>query len=335
MKRILFTLLFAAPMLAQTVTGKFAQGESYVEPQRNAPPATSRMFVRGADGQGVDLPATGQGGMLIVVGDGHASSAKLRTPAGDSTSRSVQHVAVDADGHEVVHIDRTIAGRYHVTSIGSGTTVVAAEPDSTLTLTTTVGPLSRMPGDPLTLHATLRDGDDAIDGARVVAHLVAPDGKVGDELALASKGNGEYEATVSDLPSSANGFWSVRYDAGGFTAHGVEFARSGSNEFMNERGSARLGNVRMTVDGDTLHVTADADVLQPGRYRFDVIVASRKDASGERRGIAWGESEQTLDHGAKQLAIDIPGVRASDVFVDVRLLNLDAMGLAGRVTLEK
>ena len=31
MKRILFTLLFAAPMLAQTVTGKFAQGESYVE----------------------------------------------------------------------------------------------------------------------------------------------------------------------------------------------------------------------------------------------------------------------------------------------------------------
>ena len=44
--------------------------------------------------------------MLIVVGDGHASSAKLRTPAGDSTSRSVQHVAVDAEGHEVVAMVR-------------------------------------------------------------------------------------------------------------------------------------------------------------------------------------------------------------------------------------
>ena len=335
MKRILCTLLFVAPLFGQTTTGRFAADETYVEPQRNAPPATSRMFVRSSSSQGIDLPATGQGGMIIVVSDHQQSSAKLRTPAGDSTSRSVQHFAVDAEGHEVVHIDQTVAGRYHVTGIGAGATVIAAEPESTLTMTTTVGPLSRMAGDPVTLHATLRDGDDAINGAQIVAHLIAPDGTAGDSIALADKGNGEYEAVVDALPSRANGFWSVRYDADGVNARGVEFARSGSNQFMNERSSARLGGIRMSVDGTTLHVSADADVIEAGHYRFDVIVASRKNANGERRGIAWGESEKTLDGGAAPLSLDIPitrGTRAEDLFLDVRLLNLDSMGVAARRT---
>src|SRR5436190_10304462 len=118
MKKLLCTLLFAAPLFGQTVTGRFAPGEQYVEPERNAPPATSRMFVRAADGQGVDLPATGQGGMIVVVNDRQQTSgAKLRTPAGDSTSPSIQRFAVDADGHEVLHIDKPVAGRYHVNGV--------------------------------------------------------------------------------------------------------------------------------------------------------------------------------------------------------------------------
>src|SRR5213075_3036140 len=106
--------------------------------------------------------------------------AKLRTPAGDSMSPGIQRVTVDADGHEVLHIDKPVAGRYHVTGVHSGAIVIAAEPDSNLTMTTTVGPLSRTPGDALTLHATLRDGVDAVSGAQVVAHLTSPDGKESD-----------------------------------------------------------------------------------------------------------------------------------------------------------
>jgi len=334
MKRILCTLLFAAPLFGQTATGRFAPGETYAAPERNAPPATSRMFVRAADGQGVDLPASGQGGMIVVVNDREQKSAKLRTPAGDSASRNVSRFAVDAEGHEVLHIDNPIAGRYHVSGISAGALVIAAEPDSRLTMTTTVGPLSRNAGDPVTLHAELRDGDDAVAGAQVVAHLTTPDGKDGDSIALADKGNGVYEALVAELPSRANGFWSVRYDADGVTNHGVEFARTGSNQFMNERAGARLGNVHARVDGNTLHVTASADVLEAGHYRFDVIVASRGEQRGERLGVAWGESAQTLDARTNQLSIDIPlsGERASDLFLDVRLLNLDSMGVAGRVT---
>jgi len=334
MKRILCTLLFAAPLFGQVATGRFAQGETYVEPERNAPAATSRMFVRNANGQGIDLPATGQGGMIIVVNDRQPKSAKLRTPIGDSSSKSVQRFAIDAEGHEVLHIDQTIAGRYHVSDVAPGATVIAAEPDSALAMITTVGPLSRMPGDSITLHATLRDGDDSVSGAQVVAHLTAPDGTAGDSIALADKGHGEYEAVIAELPSRANGFWSVRYDADGVTAHGVEFARTGSNQFMNERNSAHLGGIRSRVENGMLHVTANAEIAEAGRYRFDVIVASGRDKSGERRGLAWGEAAQTLERGATQLSLDIPldGVAASDLFLDVRLLNLDSMGMAGRET---
>jgi len=336
MKPILVTLLFAAPLFGQTVTGKFAAGETYVEPERNAPAATSRMFVRANDGQGVDLPATGQGGMIIVINDRMPKSARLRTPAGDTSSESIQHFAVDAQGNEVLHITNTIAGRYHVSDVGAGASVVAAEPESRLTMTTTVGPLSRMPGDAITLHATLRDGDDAVSGAQVIARLATPDGKEGDAIALIDKGNGEYEAVIAELPSRANGFWNVRYDAGGVTAHGVEFARTGSNQFMNERLSARLGRINSRVEGDVLHVTADASVMEAGRYRFDVIVASTPDANGARQGVAWGEAAQTLERGRNELTIDIPlaGHSAGEMFLDVRLLNLDSMGLAGRKTID-
>jgi len=336
MKPILVTLLFAAPLFGQTVTGKFAAGETYVEPERNAPAATSRMFVRANDGQGVDLPATGQGGMIIVINGRTPKSARLRTPAGDTASDTIQHFAIDAEGNEVLHITNTIAGRYHVSDAGAGASVVAAEPDSRLTMTTTVGPLSRMPGDAITLHATLRDGDNAVSGAQVVARLATPDGKEGDSIALADKGNGEYEAVIAELPSRANGFWNVRYDADGVTAHGVEFARTGSNQFMNERLSARLGRINSRVEGDMLHVTADANVMEAGRYRFDVIVASTRDANGARQGVAWGEAAQTLERGRNELSIDIPlsGARAGDLFLDVRLLNLDSMGMAGRQTVD-
>jgi hypothetical protein len=292
------------------------------------------MFVRAADGQGVDLPATGQGGMIVVVNDRQQKAgAKLRTPTGDSTSDNtfagVQRFAVDAEGHEVLHIDAPIAGRYHVNGVHSGAVVIAAEPDSALTMTTTVGPLSRMAGDAITLHATLRDGNDTVAGAQVVAHLTSPDGKESDSIALRDKGNGEYETTIADVPSNVAGFWSVRYDADGVSNRGVEFARTGSNQFMNERPTAHLGMLHSQKNGDTLHVSVNANVIESGRYRLDVIVATK-----ERTGIAWGESQLTLDPGAKTLSIDIPGVAENDLFLDVRLLNLDSMGVAGRVTSE-
>ena len=367
MKRLAILLLIAMPMFAADPApqfGVFEPGSVYREPERNAPPAVSRMFVRAVDAKmaadGVDLPATG-GGMIILTMPlskrGGRVSATLRTPTGDtlrssergSAARGLRRFAsvdaaeglginIPADAQEVIHVERTEAARYHLSDLSGAMLVVAGEPDSALTMTTTAGPLSRAAGQPVTLHATLRDGDAPVTGARVVARLAAPNGVAGDSIALADLGNGEYETVVNDLPSAEAGFCTARYDAEGTTARGVEFARSGSNEIMNERGAARLRarSVHAAIDGDVLHVTAAADVAEAGRYRFDVIVASSRDARGERLGIAWGEAERTLDRGAAQLALDVPlhGAGAKGVFVDVRLLSLDAVGVAGRATVE-
>jgi hypothetical protein len=355
MKRVglLLSLFSATSLLAADVTGVFEPGQAYRQPERNAPASVSRMFVRNLDAaairQGVDLPATGGGGMIIVVSaDGVRVPATLRTPTGDalvpsdrgSKQRGMQRVVVDdVASREVIHVDRTEAGAYRLTDIelpaGSrGAVVIAAEPDSRLTLTTTAGPLSRNAGDAVTLRAELRDDAAAIAGARVLARLVPPGGEPGEAIVLADRGDGVYTAVVSDLPSHVSGFWTIRYDAEGTTPRGVAFARSGSAQIMNERPSARLGNIRATVDGDTLRVTAAADVTQRGRYRFDVIAASPADGSGERRGVAWGEAERALELGASELTIAIPlhGASADGLFLDVRLLTLDTMGVADRQT---
>ena len=368
MKRIALglSLVLAAPLLAQPFV--------YREPELNAPPAVSRMFVRSIDAksvsQGVDLPATGGGGMIIlllpVTNGGGRTTATLRTPTGDAlattdrapASGNLRRFTADAaetlgiragSDQDVLHIDRTEAARYHLTDIAlpeasAGLLVVAGEPDSRLTLTTTVGPLSRRQEDPVTLHATLRDDAAPITGAYVIARLAAPGAAAGEAIALFDDGrhndgaanDGDYAAVVTELPSRAAGFWTVRYDAEGTSAQGVAFARSSSNEFMNERLSARLHarSIRATVVDGMLRVTANADVLVAGRYRFDVIVASPLNAGGERQGLATGDAEQTLAAGPAQFRVELPfaGASADDVFLDVRLLSLDTLGVAGRAT---
>src|SRR6266542_105317 len=383
MKRLAFLLsLLCATTLGaadpQPLVGTFQPGQQYREPDRDAPPTVSRMFVRAVDAKsakdGVDLPATGGGGLIILTlplakGAGRVS-ATLRTPTGDvmrssergSESRGLRRyssvdaaeglgMSIAAEVQEVISGDRTEAARYRLTDIAlpesnAGLLVVAGEPDSRLTMTTTAGPLSRMPGEPVTLRATLRDGDAPIPAAHVVARLAAPGGMAGGTIELfddgahgdGAKDDGEYAAVVKVLPSTTPGFWSVRYDAEGTTPQGVEFERSGSSDFMNERSAARLRarSLRATIDGDVLRVTAAADVAEGGRYRFDVIVASARGANGERQGVAWGEAERTLDRGTSQLTLDIPlnGAKSDGLFVDVRLLGLDTMGVAGRATVD-
>jgi hypothetical protein len=380
MKRIaLFLSLLATPLLAvdpPATVGKFAPGEKYAEPLRDAPPSVSRMYVRAVKGgdaiDAVELPATGRSGMIIMllpIGKTRMrhATAMLKTPSGDSlgaaewssSDQSLQRFVIDASEElglnlggsmqEVIHVDHADAASYRLAIPGlsndGGMLVVAGEPESRVTMTTTAGPLSRHDGEPVMLRATLRDGDAPLIGANVVAHLAAPGASAGDAIAMfddgahgdGAKDDGEYAAIVNELPSNANGFWSVRYDANGSNERGALFARSGSSAFMNERPSARLDNdsLHATITDGVLHVRAQADVAIGGSYRFDVIVASSADAKGERRGIAWGEAVRTLTSGANELTLDVP-VDGADgkLFLDVRLLNLDSMGVAGRVTRE-
>ncbi|HYI09604.1 MAG TPA: hypothetical protein VEK57_11120 [Thermoanaerobaculia bacterium] len=367
-KNALALLLTLAPAaFAGDVTGRFDAGTKYEEPAAHAPANISRMFARSiprtAANAKVEIPAAGDSGMIIWTipahrGNGTSSvAARLVTPTGavlqpnerGSVERGLRRFQLDpaetselgvtAPGaQEVLHVMRTAAASYQLEldlpQDIDGVTVIAAEPDSPVTFATWAAPLSRQPGEPVTLHAELRDGDTAIEGATVTARLASPNGKAFASVPLAEVAPGVYSATVADLPEQTAGAWQIRFEADGKSAKGARFLRTGSGELVAERGSARLGKVTTEVIGDVLRVSLPADVAIAGTYRFDVILAD-----GARNGVAWGEAVRTLDRGATSLSLEIPlshlgTTRPEDLFLDARLLGLDPMGVAGRVTLE-
>lgn len=360
-KNALILLLSLAPAaLAADVTGRFPAGTPYEEPAAHAPATESRMFARSIARDGahasVELPATGTSSMIVWTiparrGIGSAPvPTRLVTPTGatlqpgerGSQERGLRRFAIDAaetrdldipgGANEVLHVMHAAAASYRLEADlppdVAGVTVVAAEPDSPIVLSTWAAPLSRQPGEPVMLHARLRDGEAAIEDARVTARLASPLGRAFDPVELTHAGDGLYTATLADLPEHAPGPWQVRFEADGVTAHGARFARTGSGELVAERGAARLGRVRTDVAGGALRVTLPADIAIAGTYRLDVI-AARDGAS-----VAWAEGVRQLATGAATLTIELPLAdigTADGLTLDVRLLGLDPMGVAGRV----
>jgi hypothetical protein len=364
---LLAALLVALPASAaeRVTVGTFEAGEAYEPPADRAPARVSRAYVRTVavtDGAAtVELPvAGGQRVIVWTVANGADAASSIRTPGGrglasgeaKSADGSVRRVAVDSSemgldlpgAQEALEVRDAEPGRYllDVSSPGAAAlSVVVAEPDSPLALTTWAGPLSLRPGQPLVLGASLRDGREPV-GARIQARLAGPDGKAGAPVELfddgrhqdGAAGDGAFGARV-DGATFAPGFWSVRFDAAGDDARGIAFERTGSSGFMSESGAAVLG-AATAVAGRGLRVSADADVRMAGRYRLDVIVATLPDADGRQDGVAWAESTLVLAQGRAPLAVTVPaaslGTRAGQpLFVDVRLVGLDAPGVS-RVT---
>ena len=331
----------------------------------------------------VEIPAVGGSGLLVWTApvssarrqmarpadaDQARVTSRLVSPSGKalaaddkgSAERGLRRLTVEAsevqevgfdmpENQEVIHVADAEAGLYQLelatTDAGMAMMVVAAEPDSPLSLSSWAGPLSRLPGEPVVLSAELRDGEAPVSGARITARLAAPgavasqsvdlfdDGKHGDGPA----GDGVYAATLPELSSSAAGLWTVRFDAAGRNVKGHAFARTGSGGFVNEPSHARLvtgsAAARWIGDGDArrLRVTSSALVNIEGDYRLDVVVSNR---AGD--GLAWGEATSRLVKGKAPLSIDIPASEigeAKGLRVEVKLLGLEPMGVAGRVEL--
>jgi hypothetical protein len=351
MKNTIILLLAIAPAaLAADLTGSFDAGTKYEEPAVHAPANVSRMFVRTIERnkrtESIELPAAGGSGMIIwTIPAREAASGRVTTrlrTGGVAMQRRFQLEERDAAemgisggaGQEVLHVMAAAAPARYQLDVDMpadvpGVTIIAAEPDSAIAMSTWASPLSRQPGERVTLHAELRDGDAPIVGAHVTARLSSPNGKSFAAIALVDAGDGSYSATIADLPENVAGAWQVRFDA-----DGAGFSRTGSGELVAERGAARLGEIRTEVIDGALRVRAAVDVVMEGAYRFDVLAA---DAS--RNAVAWGEGVRNLTTGATELALDIPlaqlgDTRVEDLFLDVRLLGLDAIGVAGRVTKE-
>ncbi|HUR81914.1 MAG TPA: FixH family protein [Thermoanaerobaculia bacterium] len=338
MKTITLLLLLAiAPFAFADSAGRFDAGTRYEEPALHAPANVSRMFAKSVDAaSSIDLPATGNSGMIIWTIAGKPVATRLRTPTGaellpterGSIERGLRRFRENDD--EVLHVMKTVAARYEL-EVGAPATVVVAEPESTVTLSTWAAPLSHQPGEPVTLHAELRNGGDAIAGAHVTARLTNPRGRTIETVTLADRGEGVYEITL-DAPMQGAGTWQVRFDAEGATPAGTRFLRTGQGELVNERGAARLGAISTEIAGDALRVSLDADMRIAGAYRLDVIIADR-----DGNAVAWAEGRRDLNLGNTKLEMDIPlslvgNASPEDLRFDVRLLGLDEIGVAGRVT---
>lgn len=361
-------VLVALPLAAaaQDAAGAFAPGEAYVPPPHHAPAHASRAAVRTfalPSRQPIEIASLGSSRLLVwtVASGGASVRPSLRTPSGralpadaarssDGTLRRIpvdtRELGLDVPGaQEAIEVRAAEAGAY-VLEAGADAkgalTVVAAEPDSALTLAAHAGPLSRS-DEPVTLTAVLRDGEEPVTGARVVARLAAPGGRAGDAITLADDGrhgdgaadDGTYGGSVEG--ALAPGFWSVRFDAEGETARGA-FARTGSSGFMSESGAAVVSKASGTATAEGLRVSARADVRVAGRYRYEVVAATRPDADGRQQGVAWAESPRTLAAGEQPLTLTIPhallGAHSGDtLFLDVRLVGLDAPGVS-RTTAE-
>lgn len=365
-------------------TGAFAPGERLGAPADAAPTRVSRASVRTvalvAGRASVSVPL-GSGPAIVWtlpiadrprpalgVGVPARVSTVVRGPGGARRSpldeSAVERFAIGAgeiaeleeagrEAQEVLHLERAEAGLHHVDLEGEGAaaaTLVVAEPESPLVLETWATPLSRQPGEPVTIHARLAEGESPVAGGRVSARLAAPgrpagdaiplfdDGRHGDGLA----GDGHWAARVEDLPAADAGLWDVRVDADGKRADGSAFERTGGTGFVAEAGYARLLPGTLTArfaaapSGRVVRVAAKASVRRPGTYRVDVTLGSAEVATdGSREGIAWAESTLRLEAGtAADLVVDLPAslLAGRDAGrVSVTLLGMDVLGVAGRL----
>ncbi len=293
-------------------------------------------------------------GLVLGAGDSASADQNLRRyalAADDATGVGLDlpaaQEAIEVKNAEAGLFTLDVDARNH-----AAVTVVAAEPESSLVLEAWAGPLSRRPTEPVILHAELRDGKAGVPGAQVIARFAAPGDKTGRSVRLSDDGrhedgapnDGVYGAVLEDL-AGPSGLWSVRFDATGSDRRGVAFARTSSSGFASESPATRLivraTEARFVGQGAErrLRVTTAARSEAGGLYRLDVIVAGTAVDDGSRPGIAWAESVSRLEPGRTALSVDIPvallaSATADAVHLDVRLVGLDPMGVAGRATLE-
>lgn len=336
----------------------------------------------------VDVPSTGSGTLLVWVipsredslaamraGEGAVDrelETRLVTPSGrsigpdaDGGSRdAVRRFRIDDFGAEELGLP--VGGRQQALRVlapepglhrlevsapdGAAITIAAVELDSPLVLTSWASPLSRQPGETVTVHARLADGGAPVPGAALAARLSPSAGPAGEPVTLYDDGlhgdgaasDGHYAATAGDLADFPAGPVAIRVDAEGVDGRGAAFARTGASGLVNERPGARLlpGSVRAEWVGEgdarVLRVTAGAGVREGGEYRLDVLAGGAVGPDGSRAGLAWAERSEELTAGPTELSVDLPAALLGDgpVHLDVRLLGLSRLGVAGRATLD-
>ncbi len=211
---------------------------------------------------------------------------------------------------------------------------------SPLRLGTGTTPAQPGPGEPVTITATVRWGEQPVARARVEAEIGRPDGQV-DRVALVDDGehgdgaprDGLYGAIYR--PPSLGGYYTLFVTAEG-TYGGVPFAHTAEQLFaVSPRTAALTGNYAeagedTNRDGryESIALQVGVDVRAGGDY---LLGATLSDGQGQEIGRAV--EPVTLNSGAQTVTLRFPGRMLAQAKVDgpytvSRVMLLDEAGAA-------
>jgi hypothetical protein len=324
--------------------GAFPPGTAYEPPALHAPEVQSKMFLytetmENAKNE-LSLPISATGVVMvwmIPLAKERVGELNLTidgaSPRGTTEPFQLPDLGVSglaaAETQKFFKLAKPGTYTAHVSVTGpepAGVILVVDEPDSPITLTTWVEPLSHRRGEPISLHAELRNEDDPINDATVDVRLAGRgEEHASDVLRLEHDGDGRYSRTLSH--NGKPGQWMVRFEARGKNG---SFQRHALSEFITENTTARLTAIDPVVSGGTLNVTANLTNVSAGTYRMQLIVANRT----QRTALAWAERTMKLKANDDRATIDIPISligSTTDIYLDVQLVSLEPPAVVGQI----
>jgi len=342
-------LLLAAPGVSAEIgrlAGPFPRaGES-------SPIAISTRYVlEGVDlAKGVGLPLTGGTVHLAVLsherglGDLYfldARGEKLlpgRGPVGEAQ----RFLEPDLESFDLpafgvgIRLDAAEAGTFMLKSDdGAGpVAVVVNEEGSPVEMRVQATPLAARAGEPVTVEALLFADGRPVTGAQVAARLQEWE-RARAPIALAEVEPGRYRATITTHPAHPDAGllpFSIRVDARGALAGGVQFARTALTAAMVAAGAADVDLDGVGISAETLSVPV---LGAPGEYRLEAVFGARLDGAGEEdlTSLAYSREDFHLTADGAAVSLPIPGAAAGAERLTLRLLNRATLAVEREVEL--
>lgn len=191
-------------------------------------------------------------------------------------------------------------------------------------------------GDTASVSIKLIDDGKAITGATLEGYLVDPSGAKGRTLAFREKGNGEYEALVSNLfePATLSGIYNVAVRATG-TSNGAKFNRFGMTAigFVVPTAKIFAASSPKAIEENGKIVAFETDVVLDvaSGDRYEVAAALAAPASdGTERVVVSAQSAEFLDAGRHTVKLrfdaGMAGLSKMDGPYSLRGLHLYSQG---------
>lgn len=176
-------------------------------------------------------------------------------------------------------------------------------PQSKLEMALTPSVHQFLTGETATVAIKLADEGKPVTGATLEGYLVEPDGDKGPAVAFREKGNGEYEALVSNLldEKSLSGVYNIAIRATG-SSNGAKFNRFGMTAMGYTVPTAKIfsATAPTTIEenGKIIALETDIvlDVASGDRYEVSAALAAPA-ADGSERVVVSAQSAEYLDAG--------------------------------------